>query len=130
MPAVVLIWQVPRNEVVLTTKIYFGTGSDAPTSKGLSRKHIIEGTKGGLVNYKMHTQIHISVSGGTGDSSLPATLCTRAELQPHMLASMLPILPLACPALPPLLLCSLPAAATGGPRRCAVLPPTRPQHPN
>ncbi|KAI3428542.1 hypothetical protein D9Q98_007364 [Chlorella vulgaris] len=40
--------EVPRNEVVLTTKIFFGTGSDAPTSKGLSRKHIIEGTKASL----------------------------------------------------------------------------------
>lgn len=32
---------------MVSTKIFFGTGSDWPNAKGLSRKHIIEGTKGG-----------------------------------------------------------------------------------
>lgn len=35
-----------RSELVVSTKIFFGTGSDKPNTKGLSRKHIIEGTKG------------------------------------------------------------------------------------
>jgi hypothetical protein len=37
---------VERSEIVVSTKLYFGSGSSAPTARGLSRKHIIEGTKG------------------------------------------------------------------------------------
>ncbi|KAL4420259.1 hypothetical protein ABPG77_003438 [Micractinium sp. CCAP 211/92] len=38
----------PRSEYVVSTKIFFGTGSSAPNARGLSRKHIIEGTKASL----------------------------------------------------------------------------------
>lgn len=38
----------PRSDYVVSTKIFFGTGGKAPTAKGLSRKHIIEGTKASL----------------------------------------------------------------------------------
>lgn len=38
----------PREEYVLSTKIFFGTGSKEPNTKGLSRKHIIEGLKASL----------------------------------------------------------------------------------
>ncbi|TWU70753.1 hypothetical protein ED733_001304 [Metarhizium rileyi] len=41
-----LAW--PRDEYVLSTKIYFGTGSEEPNSWGLSRKHIVEGLKNSL----------------------------------------------------------------------------------
>lgn len=34
-----------REEYVLSTKVCFGAGSDKPTAKGLSRKHIVEGTR-------------------------------------------------------------------------------------
>lgn len=39
-------WQ--RSDVVLVTKIYFGTGGKEPNATGLSRKHIIEGTNASL----------------------------------------------------------------------------------
>lgn len=38
----------PRDEYVLTTKIYFGTSREEPNTRGLSRKHIIEGLKSSL----------------------------------------------------------------------------------
>ncbi|KAK3299842.1 NADP-dependent oxidoreductase domain-containing protein [Chaetomium fimeti] len=38
-----LAW--PRDEYVLTTKIFFGTAREEPNTRGLSRKHIIEGLK-------------------------------------------------------------------------------------
>lgn len=39
----------PRSNIVLSTKIYFGASKDpAPTARGLSRKHIIEGLKASL----------------------------------------------------------------------------------
>ncbi|KAK2601953.1 hypothetical protein QQS21_004466 [Conoideocrella luteorostrata] len=41
-----LAW--PRDEYVLSTKIYFGTGSREPNTWGLSRKHIVEGLKSSL----------------------------------------------------------------------------------
>jgi len=37
-----------RDQLVISTKVFFGTGRDDPNQKGLSRKHIIEGTKASL----------------------------------------------------------------------------------
>lgn len=37
-----------RSELVVTTKIFFGTGSSKTNATGLSRKHIVEGTKASL----------------------------------------------------------------------------------
>ena len=41
---------VPRHQFVLSTKIFFGSPTQIPTLKGLSRKHIIEGVKKSLRN--------------------------------------------------------------------------------
>ncbi|KAF1999518.1 voltage-gated potassium channel subunit beta-1 channel subunit beta-1 [Amniculicola lignicola CBS 123094] len=41
-----LAW--PRDEYVLSTKVYFGTGRKEPNTKGLSKKHIVEGLKSSL----------------------------------------------------------------------------------
>ena len=38
----------PRDEYVLSTKIYFGTGRKEPNTIGLSKKHIVEGLKSSL----------------------------------------------------------------------------------
>ncbi|KEY68272.1 hypothetical protein S7711_07026 [Stachybotrys chartarum IBT 7711] len=38
----------PRDEYVLITKIFFGTGRKEPNTRGLSRKHIVEGLKASL----------------------------------------------------------------------------------
>jgi aryl-alcohol dehydrogenase-like predicted oxidoreductase len=38
----------PRDEYVLSTKIFFGTGRLEPNTVGLSRKHIVEGLKSSL----------------------------------------------------------------------------------
>lgn len=38
----------PRDEYVLTTKVFFGTGRKEPNTRGLSRKHIVEGLKASL----------------------------------------------------------------------------------
>lgn len=38
----------PRDEYVLSTKIFFGTGRSEPNTRGLSRKHIVEGLKSSL----------------------------------------------------------------------------------
>ncbi|SPQ17687.1 25a9ce16-6378-486e-bba4-b6610004f5af [Thermothielavioides terrestris] len=38
----------PRDEYVLTTKIFFGTGRKEPNTRGLSRKHVVEGLKASL----------------------------------------------------------------------------------
>ncbi|PWN46312.1 putative potassium channel beta subunit protein [Ceraceosorus guamensis] len=37
-----------RSDVVLITKIFFGTGSKDPNGRGLSRKHLVEGTDASL----------------------------------------------------------------------------------
>ena len=40
---------LPRSDIVLSTKVYFGASKDPkPTARGLSRKHIIEGLKASL----------------------------------------------------------------------------------
>ncbi|GAA6057453.1 hypothetical protein JCM3770_000767 [Rhodotorula araucariae] len=39
---------VDRSQIVVTTKVFFGTGKSDPNQKGLSRKHIIEGVKASL----------------------------------------------------------------------------------
>jgi len=41
-----LAW--PRDEYVLTTKVFFGTGRKEPNTRGLSKKHIVEGLKSSL----------------------------------------------------------------------------------
>lgn len=41
-----LAW--PRDEYVLTTKVFFGTSRKEPNTRGLSKKHIIEGLKSSL----------------------------------------------------------------------------------
>jgi len=41
-----LAW--PRDEFVLSTKVFFGTGRKEPNTRGLSKKHIIEGLKSSL----------------------------------------------------------------------------------
>ncbi|KAK8254908.1 NADP-dependent oxidoreductase domain-containing protein [Phyllosticta capitalensis] len=35
----------PRDEYVLSTKVFFGTGRKEPNTRGLSRKHVVEGLK-------------------------------------------------------------------------------------
>jgi len=40
--------KLKREEIVVTTKIFFGTKREDPNQKGLSRKHIIEGLKASL----------------------------------------------------------------------------------
>ena len=39
---------VPRQKLVLSGKTFFGTNKKGPTSKGLSRKHLIEGLRASL----------------------------------------------------------------------------------
>ena len=39
---------VPRHHLVISTKIYWGNSKNFPNTNGLSRKHIIEGTKRSL----------------------------------------------------------------------------------
>lgn len=38
----------PRDEYVLITKVFFGTGRKEPNTRGLSKKHVIEGLKSSL----------------------------------------------------------------------------------
>ena len=38
----------PRDEYVLSTKVFFGTGRKEPNTRGLSRKHVVEGLKSSL----------------------------------------------------------------------------------
>jgi voltage-dependent potassium channel beta subunit len=38
----------PRDEYVLSTKVFFGTGRKEPNTRGLSKKHIVEGLKSSL----------------------------------------------------------------------------------
>ncbi|BGP13796.1 hypothetical protein JCM10213_006372 [Rhodosporidiobolus nylandii] len=40
--------EVDRSQLVISTKIFFGTGKTDPNQKGLSRKHIVEGLKASL----------------------------------------------------------------------------------
>lgn len=41
-----LTW--PRDEYVLITKVFFGTGRKEPNTRGLSKKHVVEGLKSSL----------------------------------------------------------------------------------
>lgn len=43
------VWK--RTDLVLSTKIFFGDGGKGPNDSGLSRKHIIEGTKKALARF-------------------------------------------------------------------------------
>jgi aryl-alcohol dehydrogenase-like predicted oxidoreductase len=39
---------VPRHHLVISTKLFWGNKDGIPNSRGLSRKHVIEGTKNSL----------------------------------------------------------------------------------
>jgi aryl-alcohol dehydrogenase-like predicted oxidoreductase len=39
---------VPREQLVITTKIYWSSWNNMPNQNGLSRKHIIEGMKNSI----------------------------------------------------------------------------------
>jgi len=38
----------PRDEFVISTKVFFGTGRKEPNTRGLSKKHVVEGLKSSL----------------------------------------------------------------------------------
>lgn len=44
---------VDRSQLVVTTKIFFGTGKSDPNQRGSSRKHLIEGLKASLERLQM-----------------------------------------------------------------------------
>jgi len=44
----------PRDEYVLITKIFFGTGRKEPNTRGLSRKHVVEGLKSSLARLQQN----------------------------------------------------------------------------
>lgn len=43
----------PRDEYVLITKVFFGTGRKEPNTRGLSRKHVVEGLKSSLARLQL-----------------------------------------------------------------------------
>jgi len=45
------VWE--RSDLVVSTKIFFGAGKTGPNSRGLSRKHIVEGTLASLERMKL-----------------------------------------------------------------------------
>lgn len=45
------VWK--REDLVISTKLFFGTGSDKPNAKGLSRKHIHEGMLASLARLQL-----------------------------------------------------------------------------
>ena len=44
---------VPRNQFVVITKIFWGTADNIPNTVGNSRKHIIEGARNSLKNLQL-----------------------------------------------------------------------------
>jgi aryl-alcohol dehydrogenase-like predicted oxidoreductase len=42
-----------RSDLIVTTKIFWGTGRPEPNAMGLSRKHIIEGTRESLARLQL-----------------------------------------------------------------------------
>ena len=45
---------IPRQDLVISTKVFFGDSpAPAPSARGLSRKHVIEGTKASLVRLQL-----------------------------------------------------------------------------
>jgi aryl-alcohol dehydrogenase-like predicted oxidoreductase len=51
-----LAW--PRDEYVLSTKVFFGTKRQEPNTRGLSKKHIIEGLKSSLARLQ-HSYVDV-----------------------------------------------------------------------
>jgi len=51
-----LAW--PRDEYVLSTKVFFGTSRKEPNTRGLSKKHIVEGLKSSLARLQ-HSYVDI-----------------------------------------------------------------------
>ncbi|GAB4814365.1 hypothetical protein N2152v2_001411 [Parachlorella kessleri] len=77
-----------RSDLVVTTKIYFGTGSKWPNATGLSRKHIIEGTKDSLKRLQMD-YVDLSVARWGLRADLP---CCPLLLPPRLTAAVPPSL--------------------------------------
>ncbi|KAF2681841.1 voltage-gated potassium channel subunit beta-1 channel subunit beta-1 [Lentithecium fluviatile CBS 122367] len=48
----------PRDEYVLSTKVFFGTGRKEPNTRGLSKKHIVEGLKSSLARLQ-HSYVDV-----------------------------------------------------------------------
>jgi aryl-alcohol dehydrogenase-like predicted oxidoreductase len=54
----------PRDEYVLSTKIFFGTGRKEPNTRGLSKKHVVEGLKSSLARLQQpYVDIVLAVGG-------------------------------------------------------------------
>lgn len=68
---------LPRSDIVLSTKVFFGAVKDPrPTAKGLSRKHIIEGVKASLERLRVdHVDV---VFAHRPDPSVPMEEVVRA----------------------------------------------------
>ena len=62
-----------RDEITIATKLYFGTGRTAPNTRGLSRKHIIEGMTASLERLQLdHVDVvHAHRDDEEGASDLP-----------------------------------------------------------
>lgn len=68
---------LPREELVITTKIFFGTGSKSPNGKGTSRKHLYEGLKASLKRLQLDYVDVVSPPDTT-------TLCVRTSADPSL----------------------------------------------
>jgi hypothetical protein len=59
-----------RSDIVLSTKIFWG--GQGPNDKGLSRKHIVEGTRASL------SRLQVGAPGGAAAGAAQRPLCTHA----------------------------------------------------
>jgi voltage-dependent potassium channel beta subunit len=71
--------QWPRDEYVLSTKIYFGTSRKEPNTRGLSKKHIVEGLKSSLARLQ-HSYVDI-VFAHRADTGVPMKEIVEAFTQ-------------------------------------------------
>lgn len=75
----------PRHTYVVSTKIFWGWGGTTPNSVGLSRKHVVEGTRAALERLQVGrpnaTAARAHVRGIT--RSAPVLTPLTAELRGH-----------------------------------------------
>lgn len=69
----------PRDEYVLSTKVYFGTGRKEPNTRGLSKKHIVEGLKSSLARLE-HSYVDV-VFAHRADPNVPMKEIVEAFTQ-------------------------------------------------
>ncbi len=73
----------PRETFLVSSKVYWGAGSDRPTARGLSRKHVVEACEAALRRLRVdHLDLYLCHRPDP-DTPIAETVCAMSDLIAH-----------------------------------------------